>query len=153
MCNCSRAPHHRTVLQNGQDKTPKASPKKHYIMEYSPELPIDTKSMRSCSGNRAKMLIKSPLAESNATPNITGHQTPWAQFREWLRVTGETIRELVSLGFNFIIKGHTTHVCTNHAEVTVQELCYCHFYAWWGWHNSHQSGVIGITDQLILQNV
>ena len=29
----------RTVLQSGQDKTPKASPKKQSIMEYSPGLP------------------------------------------------------------------------------------------------------------------
>ena len=40
---------------------------------------------------------------------------------------------------------------TNPAKVTYQELCYCNSDAW-GWHNSHQSGIISITDQLIFQN-
>ena len=38
-CICSRAPHCRTALQNGLEKTPKASPKKQSIMEYSPGFP------------------------------------------------------------------------------------------------------------------
>ena len=60
----SAAEHHtacRTVFLNWQDKTPKASPNEQSIMEYSPELPQDTKSLRSCSGNRAKMLPKGEL--------------------------------------------------------------------------------------------
>ena len=56
---CSRSPHCSTVLQNGQDITPKASPKMQSIMEYSPGLPKDTKPLRSCSGNRAKLLLES----------------------------------------------------------------------------------------------
>ena len=40
---------------------------------------------------------------------------------------------------------------TNPAKVTDQGLCYCNSDAW-EWHNSHQSGVISITDQLIFQN-
>ena len=40
---------------------------------------------------------------------------------------------------------------TNLAEVTDQGLCYRNSNAW-GWHNSYQSGVFGITNQLILQN-
>ena len=36
-------------------------------------------------------------------------------------------------------------------EVTVQGLCHCNSEAW-GLHSSYQSGVIGITDQLFLQN-
>ena len=36
---------------------------------------------------------------------------------------------------------------TNLAKVTDQELCYCNSNAW-GWHNSHQSRVISITNQL-----
>ena len=35
VCISSRAPHYITVLQNGQDKTPKASSKKQSIKEYS----------------------------------------------------------------------------------------------------------------------
>ena len=61
VCICSRAPYCRTVLQNGQDKTPKASPKKRSLIEHSPGLPQDTKSFRSCSGNRSKMLLKGHL--------------------------------------------------------------------------------------------
>ena len=58
VCIGSRAPHCRTVLQNGQDKTPEASLKKWTIMEHSPGLPQDTKSLRSCSRNQAKMFLK-----------------------------------------------------------------------------------------------
>ena len=36
----------------------------------------------------------------------------------------------------------------NPAKVTDQGPCYCKSDAW-GWHNSHLSGVISITDQLI----
>ena len=39
----------------------------------------------------------------------------------------------------------------NLAKVTDQGLCYCYSDAW-GWHNSHQSGIIIITDYLIFQN-
>ena len=38
---------------------------------------------------------------------------------------------------------------TNPTKITDQGLCYCNPDAW-GWHNSHQSGVISITDQLML---
>ena len=40
---------------------------------------------------------------------------------------------------------------TNPAKVTYQGLCYSNSEAW-GWHNSHQSEVISLTDQLIFQN-
>ena len=40
---------------------------------------------------------------------------------------------------------------TDPAKVMDQGLCYCNSDAW-GWHDSHQSGVISITDQLIFQN-
>ena len=40
---------------------------------------------------------------------------------------------------------------TNPAKVTDQGLCYCNPDAW-GWDNSHQSGVISITDHFIYQN-
>ena len=61
LCIGSRAPHCRTVLQNWQDKTQKASPKKRSIMGHSPGLPQNTKSLRSCSSNCAKMLLKGHL--------------------------------------------------------------------------------------------
>ena len=40
---------------------------------------------------------------------------------------------------------------TNPTEVTDQGFCYCNSNAW-GWHNSHQSRAICITDQIIFQN-
>ena len=63
MCICSRAraTHCKTVLQNEQDKTLKTSLKKQSIMEHSGGLPKDTKPLRSCSGNRAMMLLKRHL--------------------------------------------------------------------------------------------
>ena len=66
----SRALYFITVLQNRLAKTPKASLKKRSIMEYSPGLPHDNKSLRNCSGNRVKMILKCIL-ESNVTPNIS----------------------------------------------------------------------------------
>ena len=49
VCIGSCAPHCRSVLQNWQDKASKVSPKKQSIMEYSPGLPQETMSLRSCS--------------------------------------------------------------------------------------------------------
>ena len=53
-----------------------------------------------------------------------------------------------------LIQFHTPEATslTNVHEVTAQGLCYCNSNAW-GFCNSYHSGVIGITDQLILQNV
>ena len=45
---CSRAPNYRIVLQNEQDATPWAFPKKQPTMEYSSDLPQDAKPLRSC---------------------------------------------------------------------------------------------------------
>ena len=53
--------HCRTILQNWQNKAPKASPEEQPIMENLPGLPEDTKSLRGCSGNRVKMLLKGNL--------------------------------------------------------------------------------------------
>ena len=61
VCIGSRAPHCRIKLENWQDTTPKASHKKQSIMEYSPGLPKYIKSLRSCSVNRAKMLLNGLL--------------------------------------------------------------------------------------------
>ena len=61
----------------------------------------------------------------------------------------ETIIVLVLLAFKFHLPKVTP--LTNPAKVKDQGLCYCNSDAW-GWHNSHQSGVISITDQLIFQN-
>ena len=61
-------------------------------------------------------------------------------------------RDYHSLGLTRI-QFHTPKVTplTNPAKVTDQGLGHCNSDAW-GWHHSHQSGVISITDQLIFQN-
>ena len=58
---CSREPYCRTVLQSWQDKPSNASLKKQPIIEYSPGFSQDTEPLRSCSGNRPKMLLKSHI--------------------------------------------------------------------------------------------
>ena len=112
---CVSAGKHHTaehyILQNGQDKTPKASSKKQSIMKYLPGLPQDTKYLRSCSGNRAKML-SNVLLESNVTPNIWKSSNSFSTVPSIVNmVTGNalsivgdlgTIRVLVLLAFYFI---------------------------------------------------
>ena len=106
----------------GPDKTPKASPKKRFIVEYSPGLSQDTKSLRSCSGNRAKMLLKG-LFESNVIPNISRTSDsfsivpPIFDMGDWGCSVRDpkTIIVLVVLAFNLIQNGHTTHLsCRGH---------------------------------------
>ena len=57
------ADHHneKQYSKTGKGKTPKASPKKRSVMEYSPGLSQDTKSLRTCSVIRAKTLLKGHL--------------------------------------------------------------------------------------------
>ena len=58
----------------------------------------------------------------------------------------ETIIVLVLLAFIFIPQR------LHHSLILPRSLlCYCNSNAW-GWNNSHQSGVISITNQLIFQN-
>ena len=107
VCISSRAPHCRTVLQNGQEKTPIASSKKRSLMEDSPELSLDTKSLRSCSGNRAKMLLKGHIGikcHSQYNKVIRLLQYSSANGGAWGCIMRdlETIIALVLLAFNFI---------------------------------------------------
>ena len=100
----SRTPHCRTVFQNWQDKTPRASPDEQSVMEYPPELPQDTKSLRSCSGNREKMLLKGQLrikchSQYIKIVRLLQHNgSGWGCILRDL----ETIIVLVLLAFNFI---------------------------------------------------
>ena len=142
MCIGSRTPHCRTVFQNRQDKTPKASPDDQSIMGYSPGLPQDTKSLRSCSGDRAKMLLKGQLrikCHSNISRSSDSFSTVPSMVNggEWGCIVHdlETIIVLVLLTFNFIPPKVTPRIHSD--EVTVHGLCYRNSTAW-GWHNSHQ---------------
>ena len=62
----------------------------------------------------------------------------------------ETTIVLVVLTFNFILQRSHYYAHINLAEVNFHGLCKCNSNTW-GWHNSYQSGVIGITDKLNLQ--
>ena len=104
-------------------------------------------SLRSCSGNRAKMLLKGHLgikchSQYNKVPPIVNGGDRGCLVRDLESIT---ILVLHSISFP---KGHTTHFS---ATVTDHRLCYYNSNAW-GWHNRYQSGVISITDLLILQN-
>ena len=78
-------------------------------MKHSPWLPQDTKSLRSCYGNWAKMLLK-VILESNVTLNITRSSDsfstvpPIVNGDDWGCIMRdlETIIVLVLLEFNFI---------------------------------------------------
>ena len=124
-------------------------------MKHSPGLPQDTKSLRSFSGNWAKMLFKSH-------PGIKCHSQyikvirllsivpPIVNGGDWGCIVRdlETIIVLVLLALNFIPQ-------RLHHSLTLPRSrfrdCYCNSDTQ-RWHNSHQRRVIGITDQLILQN-
>ena len=107
----SRAPHCRTVHENGFSKTPTASPKKKFIMKYLKELPQDTKPLRCCSGNRRRF-FSNVIFESNVTANTSRSSDflstvpPIVNWGDW----GCIIRNLntlilfVFLSFNFISK-------------------------------------------------
>ena len=72
VCIGSRVPygHCRTVLQNGQDKTAKASLKKSSIMEHSPDL-LKIPSLWEAALETKRRCFSKVILESNVTPNIT----------------------------------------------------------------------------------
>ena len=123
----SRAPHCRTVIQNGLNKTPETYLKNWSIMEHSPGLRQDTKSLKSCSRNRAKMLSKVSL-EPNVTPNITRSSDSFSTVPPiviwgWQRMHFAWLGDYHSLGLTRI-QFHSPKVTpfTNPAKVTDQGL-------------------------------
>ena len=86
---CVSAAEHHTAEQyskTGKTKPQKASPNEQFIMEYPPGLPRDTKSLRSCSEDQAKMLLKGKL-ESNVTPNISRSSDSFSTVQELAKTT------------------------------------------------------------------
>ena len=126
------------------------------IMEHLPGLPQDTKSLKSCSGNQVKMLVKGHYgikSHSQYNKVIRLHQYSSSNsLWEWLRMHCTWPGGYHCLGITHI-QFHSPKVSplTNPAKVTSQGLHYCYSNAL-GWHNSHQSRVISITDQFIFQN-
>ena len=129
-------------------------------MEHSPGLPQDTKSLRSCSRNQAKVLLKGHFGNKchsryNEVIKLLQYSLPIVNGCNWGCIPRdlETIIVLVLPVFNFIPQ-RSHHSLTlpwsqirDSATVTLKSNA-------WGWHNnSHQSGVISITDQLIFQNL
>ena len=89
-------------------------------------------------------------------PIYPNRQTPSAQYRQLLMgVTGDALcltwRLSWSWSYSYSIsspKSHTTHsLWRGHGSGTQLRNSSA-----WGWHNSHQSGVVSITNRLILQN-
>ena len=100
-------------------------------------------------------LTRNDPLESNVTPSISRSsdfclvlpKSKWG----WLGMHCGRPGDYYCLSLNRILF-HPWKVTplANPAEVTDQRLCYCNSNAW-GWHNSHQSGIIGITDQPTFQ--
>ena len=139
---CASAPEHYTgtVLQNGQDNTKKASHKKQSIIEHSPGVPKDTKSLKSCFGNPAKMLLKSLLwiecnsqyikvitllqqSFANSLCGWLGMHCAWPGDCYCASLTRIQFHPQFHPLFNFV-------PFTNIAEVTLQGLCHCNYNAW-----------------------
>ena len=108
---CMSAVEHHTaeLLQNWQDKTPKASPEEQPVMKYSPWLSLDTRLLRSCSGNWAKMVLKSHLGIKCHSQYIKVNYSfstdpPIVNEGDWECILRdlETIVVLVLLAFNLI---------------------------------------------------
>ena len=121
-------------LRNWQDSAPKAFPKKQYIMEYSSRLPQDTKSLRSCSGTRAKLLLKSHLG-IKCTPNITRSSDSFSTVPPIVsRVTGDALCVTWRLSYfqfySHSISSPKITPLTNLAVVMVEGFCYCNTNVW-----------------------
>ena len=85
----------------------------------------------------------------NATPNITRSSDSFSTVPAIVWPGDYHSLGLTRNSISFP-KGHTVIPLTNPTKVSDQGLCYCNTNAW-GWHNSHQSRVISITNQLFLQ--
>ena len=137
-------------------QSPESISQEAITMEYLPGLPQNTKPLRSFSGNRVKMLLKSHLgikcySQYNKVIRLLQHSSAnsWCM---WLGIHCALPGDYHSLSL-ICMEFHPSKVMplTNLDEVTAQGLWHCNSSAT-GWHNSNQGRVFGITDQLILQN-
>ena len=110
VCIRSRAPECRTVLQNWQDKTPKASPKKLYISWNTRKDFLKIPSLWEIALESEWRCFAKVILESNVTINITRSSDsfstvpPIVNGGDWGCIVRdlETIIVLVFLAFNFI---------------------------------------------------
>ena len=127
-------------------------------MENSPVLDTkfqDTKSLRNCPANRAKMLLKSYIGikchyEYVMVIRLLQHSSANSQC-VWLGMYCDSPGDYHSLNLTRI-QFYSPEVTplTKLDEIKSQVLCYCNSNAW-GWL-SCQGGVINITNQSILPN-
>ena len=154
---CVSAAEHHTAEQ--YSKTGRTKPRKQ-LQRSDPSwntshYPEDTKSLRSSSGSRAKMLLKGHLgikceSQYHKVVWFLQYSSPLVNGGDWggIMRNRKTIVVLVLLVFNFI--PDMSHHSLTLPRSRIKDS-YCNSDAW-GWHNSQQSGVISITDQLIFQN-
>ena len=128
-----------------------------YIMEYLPGLPQDTKPLRCCFGNRAKMRLQSHLgikchSQYNKAIRLLQHSCANRLCR-WQGMHCAWPRYYHGLSLTRI-RFHPPKVTPliNLDEVTAHWICFCNSNSWEMHNNIYQSGVIDITDQLFLQN-
>ena len=98
------------------------------------------------------------LYSLHPTPNITRSSDSFSTVQpivnggDWGCIVRdlETIIVLVLLAVNFIPQ--RSHHSLTLPRSRIRDSTTATLTPSWGWHNSHQSGVTSITDQLILQN-
>ena len=117
---------------------------------------LKTKSLWEAALETERWCFSKLILESNVTPNITRSSdlqySSANNYWGWLVMHCAWPGNYHSLGLTCIqLYSPKVTPLTNPAMVTDQGLCYCNSIAW-GWHNSHQSRVISITDQLLFQN-
>ena len=155
---CVSAAEHHTAEQ--YSKTGKTKPQKHLPMS---NLSWNTRqdflkipSLLETALETERRCFSKVNLESNVSPNISRSSDSFSTVPsmvnggDWVCIVRdlETIIVLVLLAFNFTPQ-RSPRIHSD--EVTVQGLSY-HNSSSWVWHNSHQSGVVSITNKLILQN-
>ena len=158
---CVSAAEHHTVEQ--YYKTGNTKPRKHLsrsdLSWNTREDLVKIPSFWEAALETKRRCFSKVSLESNVTPNIIRSSDsfsivpPIVKGGNWgVGMHCAWLRDYHSLGLTRI-QLHSPKVTplTNPEKVTDQWLCYCNSNAW-GWHTSHQSRVISITDQHIFQN-
>ena len=155
---CVSATEHQTAEQHS--KTGRTKHRKHLA---SSDLSWNTSkdflkipSLWEAALETERRCFSMVIFESNVTPKITRSSDsfstvpPIVNGGDWGYIVSDlvTIGVLVLLAFNFIPQ-------RSHHSLTLPRSrtrdCYSNSDAW-GWHNSHQSEIISIIDQLIFKN-
>ena len=152
MCIGSRAPHCRTVLQNDeQDKIPKASPRSNLSWNTCQDF-LKIPSLWEAALETERRCFSKVILKSNVTPNITRSSDsistvlPIVNGGNW----GCILNDLETIIVLVIFIPRRSHHSLTLPRSLIED--YATETNAWGWHNSHQSGVVSITDQLVYQN-